>query len=603
MGMSASQARFLGLTARKSNVEYEGQQVNQQRTALSNQSATYYNQMLALKVPTPPDVTNFYNDKYTFKDGDKDFEIISGLGSSSSCIAKETTLEYDTGCQPTNNGLPSTISLSDNLLYLNGKLLNQTKQETSSEQIRKILNKGVATDEPAFVCKVSSNDSGYTKVASDDILADTTKNKYMNKLAEFGLNDVADGNFIANLNNNVPTYYVSTDDSGKKNYTKVTDINYEECLAQMATDETAKFAQEVRNSSNKPVKVKAEQNFCDNSSGIEFFTADSTMSKITYSANTANDTTSEKYVATAKSTKSGIQSIENYGTKLADGDLICFTTVTDDDGNETYKRIETKEELDALDLNAKVYQVATKSDNSVMIPVGKDLTNTDFADISTYLKNVEETVVDAGAQYITLTQELWNEAKDAGNESLMDYYIANLDYTEDSENAAKNTLYYYVNDGVTTFVQGSYLDDFVNGVDYYQTTIAQEFYEREYDVYDNITFTNCIWDKDNATGRYIRLNAVSQETGKSYFYNLTYSREKDDDAYDQAMMEYEYKTSQYDKAVADINAKTASIQEKDKTLELRLKQLDTEQKAIQNEMEAVKKVIEKNVEDTFKTFA
>lgn len=36
MGMSASQARFLGLTARKTNVEYEGQQVNQQRTTLSN---------------------------------------------------------------------------------------------------------------------------------------------------------------------------------------------------------------------------------------------------------------------------------------------------------------------------------------------------------------------------------------------------------------------------------------------------------------------------------------------------------------------------------------------------------------------------------------
>ena len=27
MGMAASQARFLGLTARKTNVEYEGQQI------------------------------------------------------------------------------------------------------------------------------------------------------------------------------------------------------------------------------------------------------------------------------------------------------------------------------------------------------------------------------------------------------------------------------------------------------------------------------------------------------------------------------------------------------------------------------------------------
>ena len=41
MGMAASQARFLGLTARKNNVEFEGQQINQQRTALSNQTALY----------------------------------------------------------------------------------------------------------------------------------------------------------------------------------------------------------------------------------------------------------------------------------------------------------------------------------------------------------------------------------------------------------------------------------------------------------------------------------------------------------------------------------------------------------------------------------
>lgn len=56
MGMAASQARFLGLTARKTNVEYEGQQVNQQRTTLSNQSANYYNDLLGMSVPVPASV-------------------------------------------------------------------------------------------------------------------------------------------------------------------------------------------------------------------------------------------------------------------------------------------------------------------------------------------------------------------------------------------------------------------------------------------------------------------------------------------------------------------------------------------------------------------
>lgn len=65
MGMAASQARFLGLTARKSNVEYQGQQVNQQRTSLSNESANLYNEMMELTVPTPPSTSDYYKTTYT----------------------------------------------------------------------------------------------------------------------------------------------------------------------------------------------------------------------------------------------------------------------------------------------------------------------------------------------------------------------------------------------------------------------------------------------------------------------------------------------------------------------------------------------------------
>ena len=64
MGMAASQARFLGLTARKSNVEYQVQQINQQRTSLANESAGLYNQMMELSVPTPPSVNSFVSTKY-----------------------------------------------------------------------------------------------------------------------------------------------------------------------------------------------------------------------------------------------------------------------------------------------------------------------------------------------------------------------------------------------------------------------------------------------------------------------------------------------------------------------------------------------------------
>ena len=69
MGMSATQARFLSLTARKSNVEFEGQQINQQRLALSNESANYYSQLCDMSVPTPPSIDDFTKVTYTFNDG------------------------------------------------------------------------------------------------------------------------------------------------------------------------------------------------------------------------------------------------------------------------------------------------------------------------------------------------------------------------------------------------------------------------------------------------------------------------------------------------------------------------------------------------------
>jgi len=86
MGMAASQARFLGLTARKSNVEYQGQQVNQQRTALANESANLYNQMMELDVPTPPSNNDFYKTSYVLEgtggDYDKGAYKISNLAKT-----------------------------------------------------------------------------------------------------------------------------------------------------------------------------------------------------------------------------------------------------------------------------------------------------------------------------------------------------------------------------------------------------------------------------------------------------------------------------------------------------------------------------------------
>lgn len=75
MGLAASQARYLQLSARKSNCEYEGQQINQQRLNLSNQSADLFNQMLTMSVPTPPNTKDFSTLQYSWSDGDRVFVL------------------------------------------------------------------------------------------------------------------------------------------------------------------------------------------------------------------------------------------------------------------------------------------------------------------------------------------------------------------------------------------------------------------------------------------------------------------------------------------------------------------------------------------------
>lgn len=77
MGMAASQARYLALTARKTNTEYEGQQINQARTALANQSANLFNRLLELEVPVAPKTTDFTELQYSYTDGKNESVIDS----------------------------------------------------------------------------------------------------------------------------------------------------------------------------------------------------------------------------------------------------------------------------------------------------------------------------------------------------------------------------------------------------------------------------------------------------------------------------------------------------------------------------------------------
>jgi len=105
MGLAATQTRFLSLTSKKSNIEYQGQQINQQRTTLSNRSSAAYSQMLTLSVPTPPSTSEFVEINYQFESAGVTYQTtqlnINGSGTLESVQAKNI-----------NTGAVSTINIT-----------------------------------------------------------------------------------------------------------------------------------------------------------------------------------------------------------------------------------------------------------------------------------------------------------------------------------------------------------------------------------------------------------------------------------------------------------------------------------------------------------
>lgn len=163
--------------------------------------------------------------------------------------------------------------------------------------------------------------------------------------------------------------------------------------------------------------------------------------------------------------------------------------------------------------------------------------------------------------------------------------------------AGIGNIYYYTAGGVTHYycnadlnaVIGAHpLGDRADLTGYYAAYIDRRIENTEY---ANLTTAD--------SGRYSTI--VLQSTGETPL-DITAKPVTDQNAYNDAMNEYEYQQQLYQQQVNNINAKTSLIQVQDRTLELKLRQLDTEQRALSTEMDSVKKIIEKNVEQTFKTF-
>lgn len=154
-------------------------------------------------------------------------------------------------------------------------------------------------------------------------------------------------------------------------------------------------------------------------------------------------------------------------------------------------------------------------------------------------------------------------------------------------------FYSYTSDGKTKYVLGR--DLAANG----NTTTAIS----TYDVNDSakVTTSSSMKNAKVTWSNSGRMSSITDADGNNYSLNVTSAN--DNSAYENAYNEYEYQKNLYDQEMDQINSKIDIVESQDKKLELKLQDLDTQQQALSTEMDSVKKVVDKNIESSFKAFA
>ena len=534
MGMAASQARYLALVARKSNCEYEGQQINQARTALSNQSANLFNQMLGLSVPVPPSTQDFTKTQYSFKDG----------------VNSSTISDW----QQLSAGDPDYNYVVTHYYY--------TDQYTGSQ---KMMNDPQVqfTTTPATAAQIAAQRS---KVAVAETELKAAKEAEKAAKAEYE-------SALASLNAK------KTEATNLENYSTsiegITNVTYnKDDLEYKLTPEGAFYDYSKLSGTNKTVadtlisdlvEIGAlPESYNANKEGL-FFSADG--SSFAY----GNDLTS--MVANVGNGTLNTYSSSNVGSY--EGQISSLETLVSMT-QATYDASVTRS------TNAQAaFDAATEDYNNLQHPE--------------YVGNSELTALASltSDQEAEIRQIVVDMQKEGITSEITKYY--NPETGEYS-----GGLYSFKSNGITYFTTYSDLENSFTsgtGINHIDNQVKLAYYNATY-VSTKVEKTEKALVETDGNGRFSSIRFEDD----SVKYALTMETITDDVAYQDAMNQYYYENAKYDKMVQDINAKTSIIQHEDQQLELRLKQLDTEQKALSTEMEAVKKVVDSNVDSTFKTF-
>ena len=521
MGMAASQARYLALVARKSNCEYEGQQINQARTALSNQSANLFNQMLGLNVPVPPSTQDFTKTQYSYSDGNNSSTISSWQQLSETdpnCNYVVTHYYY------TDRYTGSMKKLSDPQVQF-----SQGGTPTSGSDIKTALDRITET--------LAAYEEARAATEAKEAEA-ATLSKY------------ADRNKYTKINSSL---YSATDD-------KYTIGNLDG-----ATNDFIGY--ESLSDDDKQLVL----------AGIQRLIGEGAIAK-----NADNPDMSDVYFNAANGDIVFAEDLEGlYGGSLGGTNTVLpsynLTTI----GNKASEYDDAIDELQAAEDEAlDAYNQTVANYNTLQVP--------------TYIGNCELTpLASLTKDQLTEINQIIADMKEQGiKDSLSKCFNANGDYTGGIYSFKLNGITYFTSfDDLTgCYAQGS-------GINHIDGQPKLAYYNATY-VETKIEETEKALLETDETGRFTSVRFEDD----TITYTLNMETITDEVAYQDAMNQYYYENAKYDKMVQDINAKTSIIQQEDQQLELRLKQLDTEQSALSTEMEAVKKVVDDNVENSFKTF-
>ena len=540
MGMAASQARYLALTARKTNTEWEGQQINQARTALANQSANLFNQLLSMEVPNPPKTTDYTELQYSYTDGENE-SVIESWHS----LANDNNYNY----------VVNHYYFAD--IYTGAQKLLQDPQV----QMKKVMQEieydpktvNIVYDEQGNVTVTAKYKQGnveedrtYDKITEQEVIED--------KELESALRDFETAKNLAKADGTLNTDnvfgYRDTDGTWHFFLTKEDPVS--------GTDTKGNLS-------------------------IQYFNGDAVAVK-------NNDTGITYNVIDENKTASSQQLYNQLMIYEEENDLL------DENGNLTFNGI-----FGDIDDNGNWTFIHPDIDLTKTTTVPYD--NKDYAEVyapafvgNSPLKELKQLTVD---DQINQVAELAQILRDCPDSSMNKYLSFDTDGNLVYDGSGIFTFEMF---GKTYYTTREDLDNSVGKpYDPSKPIDLQEklaYYNASY-IQKKIESTNNALLETDSEGRF---KSVKFDNN-SISYSLNVETVTDEEAYQNAMNEYLYKKQQYEKTIADINAKTEVIQQEDRTLELRLKQLDTEQLALSTEMDAVKKVIKDNVEKTFKTFS